>query len=293
MTSSPQAPVRSLTDEEVLAFQRDGYVILRGLFSPDEVAPLSQAWNDDPEVGGGQTQYLDSRGRTVRMATWTELGDSLLGVFPRIARLVGAASRLLGDEPVYHWHSKLVCKAPHDPSHIDWHQGYGAWYDDGCLFPDLISCSVAVTECTLLNGAMQLVRGSHRLGRIEHVVANETLMAAPDRMEQIVARLEVVDCLMEPGDTILFHANTLHASRENHSERPRILLHIHYNAASNAPYVVEGQEHHRYRRLEVVADDAIATGQYRPGFSGQTFFAPEKGLGAGQSIARRGGDMGP
>lgn len=278
---------KPLSDEEIATFHSDGYVILKGFFSEEEVRPLHDACVDDPDIGGKQTQYTDSLGQTVRMATWTQLGDTLLGLFPRTARLVQAAQTLLDGREVYHWHSKLVKKEGGDPSHIDWHQGYGAWYDDGCLFPDLISCSVAITENTLENGAMQIIKRSHHLGRINHVVVGETMMTDPDRMVHILNRLEVVDCLMQPGDTILFHANTLHASKGNASAAPRILLHTHYNAADNAPVIEEGQGHHQYQRLEVVGDDAIGKGRFTSVFDGHHFFAPEKGLGKGQSIARR------
>ena len=50
----------------------------------------------------------------------------------------------------------------------EWHQDYGYWYNNGCLFPDLASCLIAVDRATRRNGCLQVLKGSHHLGRIDH-----------------------------------------------------------------------------------------------------------------------------
>ena len=44
-----------------------------------------------------------------------------------------------------------------------WHQDYGYWYQNGVLFPDLVSVMTAVDRSTRENGCLQVLRGSHRL----------------------------------------------------------------------------------------------------------------------------------
>jgi ectoine hydroxylase len=101
---------------------------------------------------------------------------------------------------------------------------------------------------------MQLLAGSHKLGRLEHGrVAGQT-GADPERVEQALARLQLVHCEMAAGDA-LFNANTLHCSAANLSDKSRNLLICCYNKASNEPY----KEHHhpRYTPLAMVSDAAV------------------------------------
>ena len=77
-------------------------------------------------------------------------------------------------------------------------------------------------------------------------------------------------CILEPGDAVFFHSNTLHASGPNESAVPRTLLHCSYNAADNSPFVA-GQEHHAYRPLTVLPDDALRERRFPADFCQQAF----------------------
>ena len=58
MSATPQAsavhaaPALRLTTEERAAFDRDGFVIRRGMVSPEELKPLADACLGDPEIDG-------------------------------------------------------------------------------------------------------------------------------------------------------------------------------------------------------------------------------------------------
>lgn len=92
--------------------------------------------------------------------------------------------------PVYHFQSKLTAKEPFVGGAWEWHQDYGYWYYNGCLFPDLASCQIALDGSTTANGCLTMIAGSHRLGRIDHVpVPGEGQnVADPARTREILAR---------------------------------------------------------------------------------------------------------
>src|SRR5580704_17458642 len=136
-----------------------------------------------------------------------------------------------------------------------WHQVYGYWYQNGVHFPLLTSASIAVDRATKENGCLQVIKGSHHLGRIEHTLTGEQAGADQERVDEILKRLEVVYVEMEPGDTLFFHANILHRSDQNRSEQPRWSMICCYNAARNDPY--KESHHPRYTPLTKVADAAI------------------------------------
>ena len=254
-------PRYRLTTGHIADYNRDGYVVLRCFFDPAEVEPLRQACLADPTVAGGLKGVMDSAGNTQRVAGWTTLGNDLLGTFPRIARAVDGAEALLGAE-VYHWHSKLSMKPAHTSGRWDWHQDYPYWYHEGCLYPEMLTLMVAVDRCFELNGCVKLVRGTHRLGRVDHGQVGETVAIDPERLEQILKRHETVSIELEPGDACYFDGNTLHVSGPNEADVPRTIMHISYNTVRNAPYVTDGQEHHQYRKLHKVADAVLLDVEY-------------------------------
>ena len=143
------------------------------------------------------------------------------------------------------------------------------------LRPDMTTCTIAVDPAFPENGCLKLVRGSHRLGRMDHKRVGEASGVDPERLALILAGFEIVECVMQPGDAVFFHSNTLHASGPNVSPSPRTLLHCSYNAADNEPYVADGQEHHKFRPLEKLPDNAVREGKYSTVFTNQAFRQPD------------------
>jgi ectoine hydroxylase len=244
----------SISDDDLDAFWADGYVFKRGCLSPAEVALAAETIRTDPGIRGHVLAINDSAGGSTELALWNHPSDDVFGAIARCERIAGGAERLLGGE-VYHYHSKLTMKRPGGGGRWEWHQDYGYWYQNGCLFPDLLSVAIALDPSTTENGCMQVLKGSHRLGRIEHGrVAGQT-GADVERVEQAMKVMEVVACEMAPGDALFFHANTLHCSAANLSPNPRNLLICCYNKATNNPY--KPHHHPLYTRLDKLPDEAV------------------------------------
>ena len=282
---------RPLTAEQIAQFHKDGFVMIRGLFDPEEIEPLRNACIADPGINQTQTTVDDGSEGFYKVSIWTELGDALLGVIPRMARLVDAAEALLG-EPCYHWHSKLLRKRPGD-GEVAYHQDIATWYEDGCLFPNLLTCTLAVDKNDKENGCLKLVPGSHKMNRIHRIRVGETIdthRPDPVRVGHAIDKLGVVYAELEPGDVLIFHSQTLHGSEPNHSDRPRTVLHTSYNAVSNAPVQQANQEHHRYKPLVKLSDDTIKNGQYQGIFEGHCFHPPETSEAPGMGVFFRKSD---
>ncbi len=173
-----------LEPRQIAVFERDGFVVLPGFFSGEEIAPLREACHADPSIGGRLLAVADSAGNAQEIIEWTTFSDDYLGMLPRLARLIDGSEALLG-KPVYHWHSKLSMKAPHSAGRWDWHQDYPYWYDEGCLSPDMLTCMIAVDRVTRANGCVNLIAGSHRYGRIDHVPIGASSGCDPQRLEHI------------------------------------------------------------------------------------------------------------
>lgn len=273
MPDSSAAKTRFLSDDEVVAFGRDGFLIKRNFFKTAELAPLVEACRADPDVEGAINGIADSQGNMQEVVGWVDTeSHDILSVIVRLARVVEASEQLLG-QPVYHWHSKLSMKRPGSLGRWDWHQDYAYWYHEGCLYPDLLTVTIPLDRCAEDNGTLKFIRGSHLLGRIEHPAFGEASAVDPQRLALIEKRHETVTCEVDVGDVIFFHANTLHASGPNKSDRARSLLHISYNTIANDPFIEKGQEHHKYRPLNKLPDSALTDGTVKSVISGQPFFS--------------------
>jgi len=136
-----------------------------------------------------------------------------------------------------------------------WHQDYGYWYQNGVLYPLLCSASIAVDAATRENGCLQVLSGSHQMGRVDHILTGDQAGADMERVREAEKRLPLVYVEMEPGDVLFFHANLLHRSDQNRSDKPRWSMICCYNAARNDPY--KEAHHPRYTPLKKVPDSAI------------------------------------
>jgi len=243
------------TPEQRQAYEQDGFVLVKGLFDTTEAGLLRSAMETDPQVRSNLYDRLDAAGKATKMVTWNHPGESVYGLAARSRRVVDSMEDILGGE-VYHYHSKLTAKEPFEGGAWEWHQDYGYWYNNGCVYPLMASVMVALDTCNRENGCLQVVKGSHLIGRIDHgVMTGNQVGADPRRVEEILKRHQIVYAEMEAGDGLFFHCNTLHRSDQNRSPNRRWTVLFCYNAARNNPYVAH--HHPSYTPLVKVADGAI------------------------------------
>ncbi len=251
----------ALTAEQIADFHRDGFVVARGMFSPEEAALIRKTAEVDDSLHQAAYFRSDSTGSKTRMTVWNEPGDDIFGLFSRSARIVDSMETLIGEE-VYHYNSKLNAKEPFEGGAWEWHQDYGYWYASGCLFPRMATCILALDASTKENGCLQMLKGSHLAGRIDHALSGKQVSADQKRIDYLLEKLERVYVEQQPGDVLFFHANMLHASSANTSAKRRWVLISCYNGRSNSP--VLKHHHPEYSPLHKVPDSAILEAGIKP-----------------------------
>ena len=244
----------AIGNNELRQYETEGFLLLRGMLNAQQIDLLGRAAREDRALDEHSYGRADGEGGTVRLSLWNHPTDTIYGMVARSESIVSCAEKLLDGE-VYHYHSKMIMKDAKVGGAWTWHQDYGYWYQNGVLFPLLTSASIAIDKATQENGCLQVIRGSHNLGRIDHVLSGDQAGADPARVEKILERLELVYVEMEPGDTLFFHANLLHRSDQNRSNHPRWSMICCYNAARNDPY--KESHHPRYTPLKKVPDEMI------------------------------------
>lgn len=240
--------------DEIATYQRDGFFVARSLFDQDEINKLLDFAKGDAAFAGSLYGRRDSTGKETKLALWNHAGSDLYSMFARSPRIVDRMEQALGGE-VYLYHMKMMLKEPHVGGAWEWHQDYGYWYNNGCLFPLMASCLIAVSAATKANGCLQVLRGSHLMGRIEHGKTGDQTGADLERVEAAMKSMELVYVECQPGDAIFFDSNLLHRSDANTSSDPRWSLICCYNARRNDPY--KQSKHPQYSQLDKVDASAI------------------------------------
>ncbi|XP_021362349.1 probable phytanoyl-CoA dioxygenase isoform X2 [Mizuhopecten yessoensis] len=265
----------TVTEEMRRDFRQFGYIMVRNFFDSDDLRQVKQVIEDNDEIVKRAFGVSDGAGRESKMCLWNHPGNDVTGMVSRCEKTVNTCEGLLGGE-VYHYHTKLMMKNPRTGGSHLWHQDYGYWYKNGCLFPDMMTVFIAIDKCVKENGCLQILRGSHKCGRINHVMVAGQTGADVERVEAIQnsgqCPLEKVE--MEPGDALFFHCNLLHTSTGNDSDLRRWAFLCSYNKASNDPVI---KHHHpQYTRIKKVSNSAIRECTNFTDMTGKDFMDPTK-----------------
>jgi ectoine hydroxylase-related dioxygenase (phytanoyl-CoA dioxygenase family) len=248
---------KKLSEEQIKNYHRDGFLVIKAFCNQQETDKLYTTAIEDDILTRNALDLSDLSGKKTRLSLWFTPGNDVFGYLTRSERIVNAVAQLLDSEsPVCHFHSKLMQKEPRVGGAWEWHQDYGYWYKNQFMFPDqLISVMTALTKATRENGCLQVIRGSHKLGRVNHGFSGEQVGADMVMVNNALRTMELVYCELAPGDALIFHSNLLHRSEANLSDQPRWSIISCYNAQSNPAY--NEQSVSWKTPVEIVPDEAI------------------------------------
>ena len=203
-------------------FSNDGYILKKNLFSEDEINKLKKFIESSSDKQNDARETRSSTGK-LSITLWDHPSDDLFGKFSTNERIVKPMEEYLGDE-VYHYHSKIIWKKPGDGG-FDWHQDYGYWYHNACLYPDMGSCFIMLDRATKENGCLKVLKGSHKVGRIGHGVSDTPEQTADmERIAELEKRHESVYITAEPGDVLFGKEKGGHAAEEKKASDSRRTL---------------------------------------------------------------------
>lgn len=263
----------AVTPDMKKSYKKNGFVLVRKMLNAEEVAKLKAAVADSKGIL--QHAYCRSDGtRNNRMCVWNHPGEDVTGVLVRSQRIATTMEELMGGDEIYHYHSKMMMKDARTGGPFVWHQDYGYWYFNGCLYPEMGSVFIPIDDCVRANGCLQVLVGSHHMGRIDHVQVGTQLGAEPERVEEAKKRLTHVYVEMAAGDVLFFHSNLLHMSDGNDSDMRRWVFIVAFNKKSNNPYV----EHHhpQYTPMRKVDDSELMKCQVIENLEGKWFMHPDE-----------------
>lgn len=227
LTSTP-----GVSPEQKQAYERDGYLILRGVFSAAEIAAAAT----EAEQLVNRQDLIDTRNLRCRWQQTCADGECLFETFDPVIDLSPVCARLARDprllealgelygEPANLFKDKLIFKPPAARGY-DLHQDYIAWPS----FPrTFVTAAIAIDPCDLDNGCTVVYPGYHKQGCLSPEDGDYHPLP-PETVDENTA----VPLVLQPGDVAIFGCFTPHRSSPNTSDRWRRLLYLSYNAESD------------------------------------------------------------
>jgi 2-aminoethylphosphonate dioxygenase len=217
---------------EVAQYQHDGFLIVRGVFSPERIAEL------DAEAQRllGRTDLIDTNNIRCRWQNHVETGECRFDCFDPVIDLSDVCARAARDpnllavlgalygESACLFKDKLIFK-PAGALGYQLHQAYTSWKS---FPPTFVTAIVAIDAADASNGATEVFAGYHQRGCMSTLDGNYHQLPedAVDPSAGVVLELA-------PGDVAIFSGYTPHRSGPNRSAESRRLLYLSYNALSD------------------------------------------------------------
>ena len=265
-----------MTQQLINKYHRDGYIITRNFLSAGEAQKLYSIATENDTMKKHAYDLNDQAGKKTKLSLWYKPGNDTYGLLTRSKRLVNSVGELLeGETALCHFHSKLMQKEPKVGGAWEWHQDYGYWYKNEFLLPaQMMSVMIAISEANKENGCLQVIKGSHKMGRIEHGFAGEQVGASQHYVDLALKTMEHVYVELNAGDALFFHSNLLHRSEANLSDNSRWSLISVYNRAGNIPYNEPSGS--STIPIEIVGDDAMMLSEKKALGDANNFLDKEK-----------------
>lgn len=219
----------SLSPDQLDAYARDGFLVLRDVFDGAECAALAS----EAQTLIERKELIDTNNIRCRWQDHCDSGECLFDCFDPVidvapvARAVARDERILAplraifDDDAHLFKDKLIFKPPGAKGY-GLHQDYISWKEFPESFTTVI---VAIDPTDVENGATEVFSGYHRDGCLS---ARDGMYHELPADSVDLLRGQVLD--LAPGDMAIFGGFTPHRSAPNRSSRWRRQLYLSYNA---------------------------------------------------------------
>ena len=253
-----QAPTDGFAPEEVIAFQKDGYIIQKNLVPAHYVDAILQVarrdaasqsgdieYEADVQYPGAPTSLDDEGGRTIRRLRQAFSRDPVFSRLMKEPFLLNRLRQLITPPvvmPLVH-HNCIMTKHPHYSSDTGWHQDIRYW---SFQTSELVNAWIALGDETLTNGCLRLLPGTHRISFERHQL-DDALFFREDLTENQSLMNSAVTAELQAGDVLFFHAKSFHSATRNYSEQTKYSAVFTFRSLENTP--LEGSRSARLPEL--------------------------------------------
>ena len=231
-----------LTPEQIEFYHENGYLRIPEVFTPEETAELSDemdrlvedwAFTSPGWSGAWRNAYMDpeteKKSKLTAMHDLHFYSDAWMRAVTN-NRLTEAIADLIGPNVELH-HSTLHIKPPQTGHPFPMHQDYPFYeHADGRY----IDCLVHLDDTFHENGEIRFLAGSHKRGKIPHVLQNADGSPCSPHLDANEYKLEdTVPVPAKRGDVVVFHLYCIHGSYINQTSDPRRMVRMGFRDPHN------------------------------------------------------------
>ena len=221
-----RGPFRLVTPEQADDYNRDGFVVLRGIFDPDTLsAVIAEIDPEEAKVEAFLRTRKDgklfiARADEITFTTHLVTRSERLRAFCSGRVFRDIAFDLLGDDVRLYW-DQAVYKKPGTAAPFPWHQDNGYNYIEPQQY---LTCWVALTDATKESGCPWVLPGVHKRGTLAHRTSDLGFVCLRDSdsdsvrdSDSAVVSQAAVSAEARAGDIVVFSSLTPHATGPNHT----------------------------------------------------------------------------
>ncbi len=201
-----RGPFRRVSEAQGADFDRDGFLLLRGLLDPAVVAAVRERADEiDGETSAGQS------GGDIRFTAGLAARDAQLRSLATSAELIDVAIDLIGPDVRLYW-DQLAYKRPGAVRPFPWHQDNAYGFTEPQHY---LSLWIPLVDATVQNGCPWVAPGEHRQGTLFHWWVEElgwVCRESDDGGVPVEAQV---------GDVVVFSSLLPHRTGPNSSEGTR------------------------------------------------------------------------
>ena len=148
--------------------------------------------------------------------------------------ILDMVEQLIGPD-ILLWNAFLPIKPPRSDAYFGWHQDATYWPVSPT--DQIVSVWVALSPVDQQCGGMQMVRGSHLQGALQHETTYDesSMLRRGQQISSSVDESEVVNIDLQPGQASIHHTLTLHRSGPNQSNNWRLGVGLNYASSQVGP----------------------------------------------------------
>lgn len=211
-----EGPRSILSNEQVEAYDRDGFFLFEGAFTAEEIAELTAALDPfEAEVEDflrtqENGELFISKADAITFVPHMVLKTQTAKAFARHPVLAKITKDLLGPNARLYW-DQTVFKKPENPRPFPYHQDNGYNFIEPQIY---LTCWIPLVDVDETNGCPWVVPGLHTLGTLAHKTTKLGY-------EIFTSHLDEVPVPAKAGDIVVFSSLTPHKTGPNLTDQTR------------------------------------------------------------------------
>ncbi|MDW9819706.1 phytanoyl-CoA dioxygenase [Sinorhizobium meliloti] len=232
------------SDEEVAAFQRDGYYVTpepiipkelidRALYGVERHYQGERDWH--LPISGGYLDWRPEHAGLLRINDYVSLQNEQLRELTTYPALAAIAARLVLTSEIRLFHDQLITKLPSSDTStaIGWHVDQAYWQT--CTSQKMLTAWIPLVELEPDMGGLAVIRGSHLRGNQEWMTTfnEKSLNELEEKLKTAGVPLDIAELNVPLGCASYHHGGIIHGSRPNFGSKPRIAFTVHFQDHDN------------------------------------------------------------